>query len=60
MNAKQSQHDEIAPEIRCETLSDRGATAVEYAMIVSLIAALVTATVALVGLDALSNWGISW
>ena len=40
--------------------TDRGATAVEYAIIASLIAAVIAGTVALVGLDALSNWTITW
>jgi pilus assembly protein Flp/PilA len=39
---------------------DRGATAVEYGMIVALIAAIVVVAVGLVGLDALDNFGINW
>ena len=40
---------------------DRGATGVEYALIASLIAAIIAATVAFLGLDVLDNWGsISW
>lgn len=40
--------------------TERGATAIEYAVIASLIAAVIATTVALVGLDALSNWTITW
>lgn len=40
--------------------SERGATAVEYSLIVALIAAIIAGTVALVGQDTLSNWAISW
>lgn len=41
--------------------ADRGATGVEYALIASLIAAIIAATVAFLGLDVLDNWGsISW
>lgn len=56
----QRQPSEASAHPRPAEGSDRGATAVEYAMIASLIAAVVAATVALVGLDALSNWGITW
>ncbi len=43
------------------TLSnDRGATAVEYAILAALIAAVIVLTVAAVGLDTLGNWDISW
>lgn len=37
-------------------LNDRGATAVEYGMIVALIAAIIVATVALVGEDVLGGF----
>lgn len=41
--------------------SDRGATGVEYALIVSLIAAVIALTVALVGADTLNLWQrIDW
>lgn len=41
--------------------NDRGATAVEYAIIAALIAAIIAATVAFLGLDVLDNWGsLSW
>ena len=36
--------------------SDRGATAVEYGMIVALIAAIIVVTVGLVGLDVLDGF----
>lgn len=36
--------------------SDRGATAVEYGLIVALIAAVIVATVALVGTDVLNGF----
>ncbi len=36
--------------------SERGATSVEYALIVSLIAAVIALTVALVGADTLNLW----
>jgi Flp pilus assembly pilin Flp len=36
--------------------NDRGATAVEYAILASLIAAVIAATVTLVGLDTLANF----
>ncbi len=37
-------------------INDRGATAVEYGMIVALIAAIIVATVGLVGLDVLNGF----
>ena len=44
-----------------QTRTDRGATAVEYAIIASLIAGVIAGTVALVGLDTLANWGsVRW
>ena len=40
---------------------DRGATAVEYAIVVALISGVIVTTVLLVGLDTLENWGaLSW
>lgn len=39
---------------------ERGATAVEYAVIIALIAAIIVLTVQAVGLDALGNWQVSW
>jgi len=39
---------------------DRGATAVEYAIVAALIAAVIVVTVTLVGLDTLENWVLSW
>ena len=40
--------------------SERGATAVEYAIILAAIAGVVIATVKLLGEDVLVLWGISW
>lgn len=40
--------------------NDRGATAVEYSILAALIAAIIVATVVLVGQDALTNWTFSW
>ena len=42
------------------TSNDRGATAVEYAILAALIAAVIVFSVASVGLDTLGNWGITW
>ena len=39
---------------------DRGATAVEYAILVALIAGVIFLSVAAVGADTLANWGIAW
>ncbi len=39
---------------------ERGATAVEYSILIALIAAIVVGTVAAVGLDTVGNWGIAW
>ena len=40
--------------------SERGATAVEYAIILAAIAGVVIATVKLLGEDVLVLWGINW
>ena len=40
--------------------SERGATAIEYALIASLIAAVIIGTVTILGADVLGLWSISW
>ena len=53
--AVQAAH-EIARFTATRTNSDRGATAVEYGMIVALIAAIIVATVGFLGLDVLEGF----
>lgn len=60
MRSTQMQKTEITTGCEPTPALDRGATAVEYAIIASLIAAVIVATVALVGLDTLSNWNVTW